>query len=109
MCLIDYRGFRVVAMSLLPVNKETIIYGMYIWYLLTLFSRRALGGVVSVSRSNPLGSCDAGASVFHSDLYFNELMELAAKRLNLAPHYVGKPDNLVRMCAPIDIEGRTHG
>ena len=27
MCLIDYRGFRVVAMSLLPVNKNTIVYG----------------------------------------------------------------------------------
>lgn len=27
-CLIDYRGFRVVAMSLLPINGEkTIIYG----------------------------------------------------------------------------------
>jgi hypothetical protein len=25
--LIDYRGFRLVAISLLPISKETIIYG----------------------------------------------------------------------------------
>lgn len=27
MCLIDYRGFRLVAMSLLPVSNDTLIYG----------------------------------------------------------------------------------
>ena len=27
MALVDYRGFRLVAISLLPVNKKTLIYG----------------------------------------------------------------------------------
>ena len=25
--IIDYRGFRLIAMSLLPINKETLMYG----------------------------------------------------------------------------------
>lgn len=29
MALIDYRGFRVVAISMLPVGKDTIIYGSH--------------------------------------------------------------------------------
>jgi hypothetical protein len=27
MALVDYRGFRLVAMSVLPVNDKTLIYG----------------------------------------------------------------------------------
>ena len=27
MALVDYRGFRLVAMSVLPVNATTLIYG----------------------------------------------------------------------------------
>lgn len=27
MALVDYRGFRLVAMSILPINKNTIVYG----------------------------------------------------------------------------------
>ena len=27
MSLVDYRGFRLVAMSVLPVSKDTLIYG----------------------------------------------------------------------------------
>jgi hypothetical protein len=45
MALIDYRGFRLVAMSILPISRKTIKYG----------------------------SADAGLSVHHDDpgLYFN--------------------------------------
>jgi hypothetical protein len=47
-CIIDYRGFRVVAMSLLPINSEkTIIYG----------------------------SPNAGRTVFASDERFNRLVK----------------------------------
>ena len=31
MALVDYRGFRLIAMSILPVGEETIIYGS--WYI----------------------------------------------------------------------------
>jgi hypothetical protein len=27
MSILDYRGFRVIALSVLPINKETIMYG----------------------------------------------------------------------------------
>ena len=27
MCLVDYRGFRLIAMSLLPVTEHSIVYG----------------------------------------------------------------------------------
>lgn len=27
MCLVDYKGFRLVAMSVLPIGKDTIVYG----------------------------------------------------------------------------------
>lgn len=26
-CLLDYRGFRLVAMSLLPIGRDTLVYG----------------------------------------------------------------------------------
>ena len=29
MALVDYRGFRLVAMSVLPVNSSTLIYGFF--------------------------------------------------------------------------------
>ena len=32
MALVDYRGFRLIAMSILPVGEETIIYGS--WYVI---------------------------------------------------------------------------
>jgi hypothetical protein len=27
MALVDYRGFRLIAMSLVPINESTIVYG----------------------------------------------------------------------------------
>jgi hypothetical protein len=27
MCLLDYRGFRLIALSVLPINKKSIKYG----------------------------------------------------------------------------------
>lgn len=77
MCLIDYRGFRLVAMSLLPVTNETLIYG----------------------------SSNAGVTVKNIDPTFNRLMKQASKRLNLAAHFVGPPGELVKLHAPVDIEG----
>lgn len=58
MALVDYRGFRVIAMSILPVSPDTIIYG----------------------------SCDAGRNIHARDEEFNALMARAAKKLKLKPH-----------------------
>jgi hypothetical protein len=52
-----------LAVSLLPVGRETLIYG----------------------------SCDSGATVHAKDEDFNNLMKSAAKTLNLRRHLVGKP------------------
>jgi len=58
MCLIDYCGYRIVALSLLPVNKHTLIYG----------------------------SSDGGLNVVNSNPEFDALMHKAAKVINLKPH-----------------------
>ncbi|EFA80740.1 hypothetical protein PPL_06326 [Heterostelium album PN500] len=61
MCIIDYYGYRLVAISLLPINKETLIYG----------------------------SCDGGHNV-HSDIQeVNDIMEKVAKGMNLRGHLSG--------------------
>lgn len=75
MSVIDYRGYRVVALSLLPISNSSIIYG----------------------------SPDAGATVYALDDDFNDRMEQATAKLNLKPHIVGAKQTLI--CGPGDIEG----
>ncbi|EGG19006.1 Histidine kinase A [Cavenderia fasciculata] len=76
MALIDYRGYRLVAMSLLPINSETIVYG----------------------------SSDGGITVHSEDPGFNEKMKQSAQALNLKGHLVGKDSpRLLHSCG--DIEG----
>lgn len=77
MAIIDYRGFRVTATSLLPISgRDTLIYG----------------------------SCDAGKTVQTTDPHFNDLMERAGTLLNLKPHYAGR-DNPKLIYMPVDVEG----
>jgi hypothetical protein len=61
MALVDYRGFRLVAMCLLPVNKSTLIYG----------------------------TCDGGFSVLNEDPIFEQKMKLSSRHLNVAGHVCG--------------------
>lgn len=61
MALVDYRGFRVIGMSLLPVNGE---------------------------KSLIHGSCDGAKSVRYHPLVAPKLQTIARK-LNLAPHQIG--------------------
>ena len=61
MAIIDYRGFRLIAMSLLPIKNGRMIYG----------------------------SADGGLTVHDDNPEFSEKMKIAAKRLNLAGHIVG--------------------
>jgi len=60
MCLVDYRGFRLIAISILPISDSTIIYG----------------------------TCDAGRHIYSNDERFNKLMKKAATKLNILPHRV---------------------
>lgn len=55
MCLIDYRGHRLIASSLLPISKDTLVYG----------------------------SSDGGRTVRADVPELNQLMEKVAQILNL--------------------------
>eukprot|EP01130_Rhizamoeba_saxonica_P016324 TRINITY_DN7530_c0_g1_i1.p1 TRINITY_DN7530_c0_g1~~TRINITY_DN7530_c0_g1_i1.p1 ORF type:complete len:885 (-),score=187.58 TRINITY_DN7530_c0_g1_i1:58-2367(-) len=69
MCLVDYRGFRLIAMSLFPVDDSTLIYG----------------------------SCDAGRSMVSKVSEFNDIMQKVAERINLKSHdcRVTKPKKIM--------------
>lgn len=78
MVLIDFRGFRLVAMSLLPISSKTLVYG----------SQEA--GL----RHPKILSCN-------ETLY--DLMKKAAKMLNLRGHKCG-PER-VKLYSALDLEG----
>lgn len=79
MALVDFMGYRLQAMTLLPINKSTIIYG----------------------------TPDGGKTIYDENPKFNAKMKLAAQKLRLKPHYVGLSPNdkgvLMYSCA--DLEG----
>ncbi|MDP2437556.1 MAG: hypothetical protein Q8P67_17575 [archaeon] len=77
MALVDYMGFRMIAISILPVTPSTLVYG----------------------------SADAGITVHDDNSEFSKCMLQAAKRLNLAPHYCGAPGAQRRLSAACDVEG----
>jgi hypothetical protein len=60
MAIIDYVGYRLVAVSTLPINKKTIVYG----------------------------SADAGRTVHNSDPVAANIMQQLGKTLNLREHLV---------------------
>jgi Clustered mitochondria/Hom_end-associated Hint/Translation initiation factor eIF3 subunit 135/Leucine Rich repeat len=76
--LIDYRGYRLVAESVLPLTSSTILYG----------------------------SNDGGRTVLREDPKLNAMMAAAAARLNLAEHKCGRRGSgrRVKLHAPLDIE-----
>ena len=61
LALVDHRGYRLVALSLLPVGADTLIYG----------------------------SEDAGLNVVNKDPALGKIMLQAADILNLKPHLCG--------------------
>eukprot|EP01104_Vermistella_antarctica_P016420 TRINITY_DN5584_c0_g1_i4.p1 TRINITY_DN5584_c0_g1~~TRINITY_DN5584_c0_g1_i4.p1 ORF type:complete len:372 (-),score=65.84 TRINITY_DN5584_c0_g1_i4:82-1197(-) len=73
MTLVDYRGFRLLAMSVLPISDDTLVYG----------------------------SSDAGHTVFMSNDGINEKLRKVAQDLNLKTHMAGLPAN--RGGSPKDI------
>mmetsp|Transcript_29066 Transcript_29066/g.73052 ORF Transcript_29066/g.73052 Transcript_29066/m.73052 type:complete len:1029 (-) Transcript_29066:1489-4575(-) len=80
MMLLDYCGFRLVAMSTLPIRGgETLLYG----------------------------SPDGGKNIFSKDETFSSLIATACAKLNLKPHQVRGRENGIRvtMHGPADLEG----
>ncbi len=63
MCLIDHRGFRLSAASILPISPpHSLVYG----------------------------SDDGGGTVANTDPRAREMMKKIAERLNLRKHYAAK-------------------
>merc|ERR1712137_1168416 len=78
MAIIEYRGYRVVAESILPINSGTLCYG----------------------------SSDGGRNVHDSDEELNKLMKKAGQKLNIKPHYSGLDGSCRKfLYGPTDIEG----
>ena len=75
MCLVDYRGMRLIAMSILPLAE--LVYG----------------------------SCDGGRSVFATDAEMNGKMQLLGTKLNLKAHLAGSTLSKAMIYGPADIEG----
>jgi len=79
MAFIDYRGWRLMAVSLLPISssKSTLCYG----------------------------SDDAGRTVHNSNALMNEKMRQASRILNLKCHMVGSGEAKCELASAADIEG----
>ena len=78
MALVDYLGFRLIAISLLPINKSTLVYG----------------------------SNDGGNTIHNDDLHACATMKRAADILNIAEHKAGRiPDQRIKLYSAADIEG----
>jgi hypothetical protein len=76
LALIDYRGYRLCAVSLLPINKdETLIYG----------------------------SGNGGKTVSNSDPIASSLMDEFGRRMNLKAHSAGREITSI-VTGPADIE-----
>ncbi len=85
MALVDYRGYRLVAMSILPIvadgaaRPSTLVYG----------------------------SATAGRTIVNSDEDFAQRMLHVARKINIKPHWCGLDGGAQRgwLAAPTDIEG----
>jgi Clustered mitochondria/Translation initiation factor eIF3 subunit 135 len=77
MAFITYRGWRLVACSLLPLSSDSLVYG----------------------------SNDAGRTVKRDDAALNGFMDAAASQLKLKRHMVGPPGAEVELASCCDIEG----
>ncbi len=64
-------GFRLIALSILPVNKGTF----------QSLGKRKLNDKFADTLC--YGSCDGGVTVMHEDRKLNQLMEQAAAKMNI--------------------------
>lgn len=84
MALVDYMGFRIIAMSLLPIDKSTLVYG----------------------------TNDGGIKIHNSNMKLSEHMKQAAEIINIRNHICGlramsgaRLRGWKELCAPADLEG----
>ncbi|KAL6071144.1 hypothetical protein QOT17_006386 [Balamuthia mandrillaris] len=85
MTVLDYFGFRLICLSLLPVSDETLVYGS------------ADGGI------NIIGGRDPNGRVRGDGVVCTKIEELARK-LNLKPHSCGQGGSRAILCLPADVE-----
>jgi len=76
MCVIDYKGHRLIASSIIPINQNTLVYG----------------------------SANGGRTVQKSDPKLNEIMKDLGAQLNLQEHRVGTRITGKDLYMPGDIE-----
>lgn len=76
---IDYRGFRLIAESFLPINKASLAYGSH----------------------------DGGVTVMDLIPELSQAMRLAGERLNIKGHMCGRTTTATKkfLYGPTDIEG----
>jgi hypothetical protein len=78
MAMIDKKGFRLIASSLLPLAKDSLVYG----------------------------SNDAAQTIHRDNEEFNRLIEIASAKLNLKPHNCGASVQEAKMMySCVDLEG----
>lgn len=76
MCVLMYKGFHMIAMSVLPINNSTLVYG----------------------------SPDAGRTIYdHAE--FSAKLKQVADELGLKLHKVGKEPSVKLLYTPVDMEG----
>jgi ubiquitin-protein ligase/uncharacterized membrane protein YgcG len=85
MALVDYRGYRLVAMSILPIVADGAARASTLVY----------------------GSATAGRTIVNSDEDFAQRMLHVARKINIKPHWCGLDGGAQRgwLAAPTDIEG----
>ena len=90
--VIDYAGFRVLAVAKLPVNKVEF---------------NEAGDVKRSRTEHVLGTTDRGLTVVNQNRYLDTRMEVFAKKLNLARHFVkGENDlNEREVYSSVDVRG----
>ena len=76
MCLIDFRGYRLLCTSQLPISQDTLVYG----------------------------SMDGGNTVLNESAAMSEKLQHCGEILNLKPHIAGLQSPQL-MHGPCDIEG----
>ena len=77
MAVVDFLGFRLTAMSMLPIDPQTLVYG----------------------------TGDGGRKILNSDANMSAMMEITAKRLNLRPHICGLKSQAKMLYSAADVEG----
>lgn len=105
MTTIDYRGYRLTAMSILPLSFCGLVYGT-IDYIVTVSLILLFNHGIIIILNNNKGSDDGGQEVHVDDPLMNQKMEQAAEKMNLKGHMAGMGKDKKFIYGPTDIEVR---